>query len=52
MKKLITSILLLLMVLSLCACESGKRDKSPATGSNLSWEQIEKRAEKELNKAG
>lgn len=52
MKKITATVLLLLMVLSLCACDNGKNDKTPSTGSDLTWEQIEKMAEKELKKEG
>ena len=37
MKKLLITILILLTVLSLCACESGK---GAATGSDLSWDEM------------
>lgn len=54
MKKIITTVLLALMLLSLCACDNNKGNsgKAPASGSNLSWEQIEKRAEKEMQNEG
>lgn len=50
MKKLIAVILILLLSLNLCACSGGSGKKNAATGSDLSWEQIEKLAEKELAK--
>jgi len=46
MKKLIAAILLLLMMLSFCACDSGKGSAS-ATGSDLSWDEIMAQAEEE-----
>ena len=49
MKKLITTILALLLIVSLCACDGGKKNK-PATDSDLTWEEIEALAEKELEK--
>ena len=48
MKKFLTYTLLLVMLLGLCACDSGKGKSAAATGSDLSWEEIEKLAEKEL----
>ena len=49
MKKLIATVLILLMAVSLCACNSGNSKKRPAaTGSDLSWEQIEKLADERL----
>ena len=52
MKKLITILLTLLLALSLCACNSGKKEPAtsiPAsemtlpesTGSDLTWDEIE-----------
>lgn len=50
MKKVIVVILTLLTALSLCACDSksGKKASAPATGSDLSWEEIEKLADERL----
>ena len=48
MKRLIALLLAAMLALSFCACDSGK--KNAATGSDLSWEQIERLAEKELAK--
>lgn len=45
MKRLTAWILAALLLLSLCACEGGKR---ASTGSDLSWEEVERIAEREL----
>ena len=46
MKRWIALLLAAMLALSFCACDSGK--KGAATGSDLSWKQIEKLAEEEL----
>ena len=52
MKRALISVLLLLTVLlSLCACDSGKsksKETPPASGSDLTWEEIEKLADERL----
>lgn len=49
MKKMIAAILALLMAVSLCACNSGSsKKKEAATGSDLSWEEIQKLADERL----
>ena len=50
MKKLIATILILLLTVGLCGCNgnNGRKNGGAATGSDLSWEEIEKIAEKEL----
>ena len=50
MKKLIAILLALLLTVSVCGCDSGnggsKRSRTaPATGSDLTWDEIEKLAE-------
>ena len=52
MKKLIAAFLTLLMLAGLCGCDKGggktdKKDSSPATGSDLTWEEIQKLIEEE-----
>lgn len=51
MKKTIALILMTVMLLGLCACDGG-RGKNAATGSDLTWKQIEKQADKLLEAEG
>ena len=49
MKRLVAILLALSVMLSLCACDGGGKKKpseSPSTSSDLTWEEIEKLAEK------
>ena len=50
MKKLIATVLALLMLAGLCGCDKrggsdNKNGGGPATASDLSWKEIEKRLE-------
>ena len=52
MKKLIATVLALLMIAGLCGCDKRggsdhKKGSSPATDSDLSWEEIQQRLEEE-----
>ena len=47
MKKSLIYVLLLTMLLSLCACDGGK-GKRAASGSDLTWEEIEKLADERI----
>lgn len=49
MKKLTAMILTALLLLSLCACNGGKR---ATTGSDLTWEEVERIADRELADEG
>ena len=51
MKKSLTLLLAAALLLGLCACDSGKDKKgnsAAATGSDLSWEEIEKLVDERL----
>ena len=47
MKRIIILLLALLLALSLAAC-GGEKKTGASTGSDLSWAEIERRAEEEL----
>ena len=48
MKKVIATILILLMTAGLCGCDSGSTHKKAATDSDLTREEIEKLVDQRL----
>jgi len=53
MKKIVALVLALLVILSFCGCEKNNGAGGvPSSGSDLSWEEIQRQAEKELAAEG